>query len=61
MGKRKTQEEKDVEYFEKMKKSIYKDLEWGRDPHAICWSIGRTSEWWINKITNLRNEVYLWK
>lgn len=36
MSKRKTQEEKDLEYFEVMKKSIYEDLEWGRHPHAIC-------------------------
>lgn len=62
MAKRKTQQEKDDEYFEKMKDTIIRDLRDGRDPHSLAWSIGRYNKEWVERLTKLRNEIYLeWK
>lgn len=59
MAKRKTQEEKDDEYFEKMKDTIMRDLKNGRHPHALAGSIGRYNQTWIDRLTKIRNDVYL--
>ena len=55
---RKTQEEKDLEYFEKMKVSIIDDLKRWRHPSAIMWSINRTTDWWKNKLQWLHKEYF---
>ena len=59
MAKRKTQEEKDDEYFERMKDTIMEDIKRWRSPHALAGSIGRYNQTWIDRLTKLRNEIYL--
>ena len=54
---RKTEEEKDLEYFEIMKESIVLDLMNWRHIWAIMWSINRTNDWWRNKISTLKFEI----
>lgn len=54
----KKQEEKDLEYFEKMKDWILKDIKRWRDVFAIMWSINRTNYWWKNKLELLHNKYF---
>lgn len=53
---RKTQEEKDLEYFEKMRDSIIRDIENWRNISAIMWSINRRWDWWKNKLESIIDE-----
>jgi len=55
---KKTQEEKDLEYLEKMKKCIIEDIERWRDISAILWSINRNSDWWKNKLQEMEDWFY---
>ena len=55
---RKTQEEKDLEYFEKMKKSIIDDIKRWRDICAIMWCICRYSDWRKNKLQLIWDEYH---
>ena len=53
--KRKTEEEKNLEYFDKMKDSIKEDIKRWRDISAIMWSINRYWEWWKSKLLSTQD------
>lgn len=54
---KKTEEERNLEYFEKMKNSITEDLKRWRHIIAIMGSINRWSEWWKNKLIEYNKEI----
>lgn len=58
--KRKTQLDRDIEYFERMKSTIYRDLSDWRDISALLGSIARSGDWWVNKLKEVKKEV-LWE
>lgn len=57
MGKRRTQEEIDLVYLERMRDTITRDLEDGRDIFAIMGSINRYSYWWQQKLNDMKKEI----
>ena len=55
---KKTKEEIDLEYFEKMKNFILDDIKIWRDISVIMWSINRYSEWWKSKLQAIYDEYH---